>query len=191
VLLYATINNVHLRVEIPNLSGYAVLFQPFRPHDLLAKLLNMMGRESVLRDDKIVAALDESFSTRFPAAVLVVEDNVINQKVLLRLLQKLGYKADLAENGADAVDRVCGADYSVIFMDVQMPVMDGLEATRQIRAAQLTPRPQIVAMTAAATQEDRNQCLLAGMDDFVTKPASLDRVAEAIQRSLARPLQRS
>jgi signal transduction histidine kinase/DNA-binding response OmpR family regulator len=186
VLLYATINNVHLRVELPNLVGYGVLFQPYRPHDLLGKLLSMTGRDPGSRAAKAVAALDESFSEGFPATVLVVEDNVVNQKVLLRLLQKLGYRADLAVNGADAVDQARCVNYAIIFMDVQMPVMDGLEATRQIRTEPLALRPQIVAMTAAATQEDRDQCLLAGMDDFVTKPASLERVAEAIQRSLER-----
>jgi CheY-like chemotaxis protein len=103
----------------------------------------------------------------------------------VRLLQKLGYRPDLAVNGADAVDQVREQSFSLIFMDVQMPIMDGLEATRQIRLlTDLERRPSIVAMTAAATQEDKQHCLLAGMDDFVTKPTSLERIAEAIQRNL-------
>jgi CheY-like chemotaxis protein len=183
VVLYATINNVHLRVELPALDGFTVLFQPFRPHDLQTRLLQVTGHDARVRIDPVGAALDESFSAVFPASVLVVEDNIVNQKVLLRLLQKLGYKAALAVNGADAVEQVRCACYSVIFMDVQMPVMDGLEATRQIREMTTNGvQPHIIAMTAAATQEDRNNCIAAGMDDFVTKPASLERIAEALRR---------
>jgi CheY-like chemotaxis protein len=130
--------------------------------------------------------LDESFGQRYPAQVLVVEDNAVNQKVLLRILQRLGYSAALAGDGAVAVEQAQRAEYSLIFMDVQMPVMDGLEATRRIRALQQQERrPYIIAMTAAATQEDRVHCLEAGMDDFVTKPASLERIALSIQRGVA------
>jgi signal transduction histidine kinase/CheY-like chemotaxis protein len=185
VVYYATINNVHLRVELPALAGSTVLFQPFRPQDLLSKLLHVVGKDAHVDKHDLAAGLDESFSHAYPASVLVVEDNVVNQKVLLRLLQKLGYRAALAVNGADAVDQLRCADYSVVFMDVQMPVMDGLEATRIIR--EMHPngtRPYVIAMTAAATQEDRNQCLAVGMDDFVTKPASLERIAEAMRRKL-------
>jgi CheY-like chemotaxis protein len=186
VLVYATINNVQLRVDVPALTGHTLLFQPFRPQDLLGKLLSLTGKVTRTPVHEAATPLDGSFSKKFPATILVVEDNAVNQKVLLRLLQKLGYQAALAVDGADAVEQARCGDFSVIFMDVQMPIMDGLEATRQIRALSSGVRngmqPHIVAMTAAATQEDRNQCLLAGMDDFVTKPTSLERIAEAIQR---------
>jgi signal transduction histidine kinase/ActR/RegA family two-component response regulator len=185
VIVYATINNVHLRVDASALPNCTVLFQPFHPRDLFAKLLQITGHAGVHRQIDSTPVLDENFSRCFPAEVLVVEDNLVNQKVIVRLLQKLGYHPDLAVNGADAVDQVREQSFSLIFMDVQMPIMDGLEATRQIRAlTDLERRPSIVAMTAAATQEDKQHCLLAGMDDFVTKPTSLERIAEAIQRNL-------
>jgi CheY-like chemotaxis protein len=185
VIIYATINNVHLRVEASALPSTTVLFQPFHPRDLLGKLQEVIGHPDMARQSDPAAALDESFSRCFPAQVLVVEDNLVNQKVIVRLLQKLGYSPDLAVNGADAVDQVREQSFTLIFMDVQMPIMDGLEATRQIRSLiDLERRPSIVAMTAAATQEDKQHCLMAGMDDFVTKPTSLERIAEAIQRNL-------
>ncbi len=185
VLFYATLNNVHLQIETPPNSKYAMLFQPYRPQDLLEKLLYLTGQDAEVQTKYALPDLDEDFSRRYPAQVLVVEDNVVNQKVLLRLLKRLGYAAQLAVNGADAVDLMRSKEFSLLFMDVQMPVMDGLEATRQIRVmTHLAQRPLIIAMTAAATQEDRQKCLLAGMDEFISKPASLERVAEAIQQSI-------
>jgi CheY-like chemotaxis protein len=185
VIVYATINNVHLRVEASALPNCTVLFQPFHPRDLFSKLLQVTGQAGAHHQSDPATVLDESFSRCFPARVLVVEDNLVNQKVIVRLLQKLGYQPDLAVNGADAVEQVREQEFSLIFMDVQMPIMDGLEATRQIRGLiDLERRPSIVAMTAAATQEDKQHCLLAGMDDFVTKPTSIERIAEAIRRNL-------
>jgi CheY-like chemotaxis protein len=185
VIVYATINNVHLRVDASALPNCTVLFQPFHPRDLFSKLLQVTGQAGVYHQSGPATVLDESFSRCFPARVLVVEDNLVNQKVIVRLLQKLGYTPDLAVNGADAVEQVREQAFSLVFMDVQMPIMDGLEATRQIRSLNdLERRPSIIAMTAAATQEDKQHCLLAGMDDFVTKPTSIERIAEAIRRNL-------
>jgi CheY-like chemotaxis protein len=105
--------------------------------------------------------------------------------VLLRMLDRLGYHADLATNGLEAVESVQSHRYDVIFMDVQMPVMDGLEATRQIRSIDgiLPKRPYVIAMTAAATEADHDNCMQAGMDDFVTKPANVEMLVHALERS--------
>jgi CheY-like chemotaxis protein len=119
--------------------------------------------------------------------IIVTDDNAVNRKVALSLLKRLGCMADSAANGKDLLERLRGSDYDVVFMDVQMPEMDGLEATRHIRAQLPSGRqPRIVAMTAAAFPEDRACCLEAGMDDYVAKPVSMDDLAAVLRR--ARPL---
>jgi signal transduction histidine kinase/CheY-like chemotaxis protein len=107
------------------------------------------------------------------ARVLLAEDNIVNQKIALKMLQKLGYRADLAFNGLEALQMLGLSDYEIILMDVQMPEVDGLEATRQIRKREEeTPgtRIPIVALTAHAMSGDRDRCIEAGMDDYITKP---------------------
>jgi len=116
---------------------------------------------------------------------VVADDNAVNRKIALSFLKRLGYQADAAVNGLDLLERLRGAVYDVVFMDVQMPEMDGLEATRHIRG-ELPParQPRIVAMTAAAFQEDRVRCLAAGMDDYVSKPVGMEELAGVLRRSL-------
>jgi CheY-like chemotaxis protein len=119
--------------------------------------------------------------------IMVTDDNPVNRKVALSLLKRLGSMADSTANGKDLLERLQGSDYDVVFMDVQMPEMDGLEATRRIRVQLPAARqPRIVAMTAAAFPEDRARCLEAGMDDYVAKPVSMDELAAVLRR--ARPL---
>jgi len=120
------------------------------------------------------------------ARVLVVEDNVVNQKVALRVLANLGINAQLAEDGAEAVARLKSEPFDLVFMDCQMPVMDGYEATAGIRAFSQVP---IIAMTAHALAGDRERCLLSGMDDYITKPIKREVVAAALERwlSLSKP----
>jgi CheY-like chemotaxis protein len=113
--------------------------------------------------------------------LLIAEDNLVNQRVASRMLQKLGYKADVVENGRLAVEAVERQAYDVIFMDVQMPELDGLEATRRIRARP-GRAPWIVALTAHALEEDRRQCLAAGMNDFLSKPVQLTELTAALDR---------
>ncbi len=134
--------------------------------------------------------LDPSLGRRIPLRVLLTDDNVINQKVASRLLQQLGYKVDIANNGQEALQALGRQPYDIIFMDVQMPIMDGLEATRQIRRAQADPssgssfnRPiYIVAMTANAMQGDREKCLGAGMNDYLPKPIRPEALQAAIEK---------
>lgn len=107
--------------------------------------------------------------------ILIVEDNLINQKVILSLLEELGYKADIVIDGVEAINSVQKTFYDLVFMDMQMPRLDGLEATRQIvNSTSIEKRPIIIAMTANATQEDRKKCLDAGMNDYVSKPVTLE-----------------
>ncbi len=121
------------------------------------------------------------------ARVLVAEDSITNQQVAMGLLKRLGLKADLAANGAEAVQALETRPYDLVLMDVQMPEMDGYEATRVIRDPQsgvLNHRVPIIAMTAHAMQGDRERCLQAGMDDYVTKPVSRQSLAEALEKWL-------
>jgi CheY-like chemotaxis protein len=124
--------------------------------------------------------------TRLPLKVLIVEDNMINQKVARRVLLQFGYATDLAENGKAAIEAVQRKKYDLVFMDVQMPQMDGLEATRRICGILMpAERPYIVAMTANAMKEDRELCLASGMDDYLSKPIRPGDVKEALERGAA------
>ena len=126
-------------------------------------------------------------AARHPLRILLAEDNVVNQKLALRLLQQMGYRADLASNGVEAIECVARQPYDLVLMDVQMPEMDGLEASRRITAQwHADARPRIVAMTANAMQGDREECLAAGMDDYLTKPIRVDQLVDALMHVTAR-----
>jgi len=115
--------------------------------------------------------------------VLLVEDNAVNQKLALLMLARQGFRADVAANGSEALAALLLASYDIVCMDLQMPVMDGLEATRRIRQEVPAERqPRIIAMTADATSEDRKLCLEAGMDDYLSKPVRMDQLAAALAR---------
>ncbi|HNX08809.1 MAG TPA: PAS domain S-box protein [Methanothrix sp.] len=116
--------------------------------------------------------------------ILLAEDNIINQKVALRMLERLGYHADIAANGQQVLEALKRTSYDIVLMDVQMPEMDGLEATRRIRITQ-GHQPYIIAMTAHAMKGDREVCLDAGMDDYVSKPVRLQELQAAIEGSLS------
>jgi CheY-like chemotaxis protein len=120
---------------------------------------------------------------RVPLRILVAEDNRINQKVALKLLERIGYRADVAANGVEALHALERQAYDVVLMDVQMPEMDGLAATRAIRERWPgAAGPRVVAMTANAMRDDREACLAAGMDDFVSKPVVLAQLAAVLER---------
>ncbi len=121
-----------------------------------------------------------------PLDVLLAEDNAVNQKVALRFLERLGYRADAVSNGLEAVHTLEAREYHLVLMDLQMPEMDGLEASRQIRARLPRERqPKIIALTANAMQGDRERCLAAGMDDYISKPVKLHEIEAAIRRLFA------
>ena len=125
---------------------------------------------------------------RHPLRILLAEDNVVNQKLALRLLAQMGYRADLAANGLEAIDAVERQTYDVVLMDVQMPEMDGFEASREInRRWPDVRRPRLVAMTANAMQGDRELCTAAGMDDYVAKPIRVEELVAALERCRAAP----
>jgi CheY-like chemotaxis protein len=121
---------------------------------------------------------------RSSSRVLVAEDNIVNQKVALRMLEKLGCRVDVAANGREVLDALEHISYDIIFMDCQMPELDGYEATAGIRAreTQTGGHIPIIAMTANAMQDDRARCLAAGMDDYTSKPVRPAALAHLLQR---------
>jgi CheY-like chemotaxis protein/nitrogen-specific signal transduction histidine kinase len=159
-------------------AGFAArLSKPLRLSHLRDRLLETVG------DKGAVPAAARDMGLRVPLRMLLAEDNPINQKVALRLLERLGYTADVVGDGRQALARLDHATYDVILMDVQMPEMDGLETSRAICAGwAANERPRIIAMTAEAMQGDRDKCLAAGMDDYIVKPVTLDRLAAALAK---------
>jgi signal transduction histidine kinase/CheY-like chemotaxis protein/tetratricopeptide (TPR) repeat protein/putative methionine-R-sulfoxide reductase with GAF domain len=168
----------------------ATLAKPLRQSQLFDTLVTLLAdsdapKRSAPRADK--PKIDASLAVRHPLRILLAEDNVVNQKLAMRLLQQMGYRADLASNGIEAIECIARQTYDVVLMDVQMPEMDGLEATRRIVARHANgDRPRIVAMTANAMQGDREACIAAGMDDYVTKPIRVEALVAALAETSAR-----
>jgi signal transduction histidine kinase/DNA-binding response OmpR family regulator len=166
-------------------AGFAAgLSKPLRLSHLRDRLLETIGDQ---RDMSAGVVLARDVGLPVQLRILLAEDNAINQKVALRLLERLGFGADVVGDGRQALARLDHTAYDVILMDVQMPEMDGLEASRAICARWVaSERPRIIAMTAEAMQGDRDKCLAAGMDDYIVKPVTLDRLAAALAK--CRPL---
>ncbi|HMI65224.1 MAG TPA: response regulator, partial [Cyclobacteriaceae bacterium] len=120
------------------------------------------------------------FSKHYPLRILIAEDNAVNQKLTERVLHKLGYKPEMADNGQEALNATIQKSVDLILMDVQMPEMDGLEATRQIRRRG-GDQPVIIAMTANAMQGDREECMQAGMDDYISKPVKMEILVSLLE----------
>jgi GAF domain-containing protein/DNA-binding response OmpR family regulator len=165
----------------------AVLTKPVKPsalHDALVNVLSLAGPgdESPQRAPER-PAVDPGLADRHPLRVLLAEDNAVNRKVALRLLANMGYTADVAENGLQAIEALEAKEFDVVLMDVQMPELDGLEATRRIRSRWPERPVRIVAMTANAMAGDRDLCLAAGMNDYVSKPIRPPELAEALART--------
>jgi CheY-like chemotaxis protein len=162
----------------------AYLAKPLRQSQLFDTLVTLLAHDTVPKPAAAAKPrLDAAMAARHPLRILLAEDNVVNQKLALRLLQQMGYRADVASNGIEAIESIERQPYDVVLMDVQMPEMDGLAAAREInRRWPDGTRPRIVAMTANAMQGDREECLAAGMDDYVTKPIRVDQLVEALNQ---------
>ena len=175
------------RREAGDTQGHfaAYLAKPLRQSQLFDTLMTLLAASDAQRDKPAAAparpTMDPGMAARHPLRILLAEDNVVNQKLAMRLLSQMGYRADLASNGVEAIESIQRQTYDVVLMDVQMPEMDGLEAARAITARwQPSRRPRIVAMTANAMQGDREECLAAGMDDYLTKPIRVDALVQAL-----------
>ncbi|MCA9916843.1 MAG: response regulator [Anaerolineales bacterium] len=165
----------------------AVLTKPVKSSILFDALLRVFSKQDeqivVVNPDK-KSMFDKTMGQRFPLRILLAEDNTVNQKVALRMLERLGYRADIAGNGLEVIEAVLQRPYDVILMDVQMPEMDGVKATIHIRQEIIgRPQPYIIAMTANALAGDREKYLNLGMDNYVSKPVRINELTEALQSS--------
>jgi len=163
----------------------AALARPVRPRSLASALAGLRD-DSVSRRRRRSAAptLPSDLARTHPLQILLAEDNVVNQKVALSYLSRMGYAADVATTGREALEAVRRESYDVVLMDVQMPEMDGFEATRRIRALGPGEKgPWIVAVTASAMTGDPEKCLAAGMNDYLSKPVRVDDLAAALRRA--------
>jgi CheY-like chemotaxis protein len=156
--------------------------KPIKPSFLCEALVAFLASEPLRLPYRSKPSLsDPEFALRLPYTILIVEDNRVNQKIFLLLLSKLGYRADTAANGLEAVRALERQHYDVVFMDMHMPELDGIEATRRILDTYGgNGRPWIVALTANAMESDRHICLQAGMRDFLTKPIQIDALRNAL-----------
>jgi GAF domain-containing protein/CheY-like chemotaxis protein len=180
----------HGRKEASDSIFNATLAKPLHQSQLFDTLVQLLAHEDTPKAAPTAAKprMDAQMAERHPLRILLAEDNVVNQKLAIRLLSQMGYRADVASNGVEAVECCARQCYDVVLMDVQMPEMDGLEAARRIvaRWSDAAKRPRIVAMTANAMQGDREACLAAGMDDYVTKPIRVDALVEALNQAKTR-----
>ena len=162
----------------------AQLAKPFKASQLYNTLLRLLSPGAVEEEVELVA---DGKRARSGLRILLAEDNAMNQKVALRLLEQLGYRADVANNGLEAIEALERQPYDVVLMDVQMPELDGLDATRRIGERWSSEsRPHIIAMTANAMPEDREACFAAGMDDYVAKPIRAEELVAALKRAKPR-----
>jgi CheY-like chemotaxis protein len=187
------LTSMGVRTDSPEFSRVkfaSCLTKPIKPAQLHEILLRVVSGAKLEHKPVPTSKLDPHMAQRLPLRVLLCDDNVINQKVAMRLLQQMGYKADQAGNGLEALAALDKQPYDLVFMDVMMPEMGGLEASKIIRERQ-KKRGQhptykspiiIVAMTASAMQGDREKCLQAGMDDYIAKPVRLEDVRAIVER---------
>jgi CheY-like chemotaxis protein/HPt (histidine-containing phosphotransfer) domain-containing protein len=188
------LTSMGVRANQPDFSSLAFascMTKPVKPaqlYEVLARAIS--GAKAAPQKTPPNVKLDPGLAMRLPLRVLLCDDNTINQKVALRLLQQMGYRADLAANGLEALAALDRQTYDLVFMDVMMPEMGGLEATKVIRERQQQPAKYphykspliIVAMTANAMQGDREKCLAVGMDDYLAKPVRPEDIRVIIER---------
>jgi PAS domain S-box-containing protein len=176
------------RSELEHAGVAHVMLKPIRQPELLQALLFAVGETKRSAEEMLSPRRDTGTRSplpRIPAAgvrVLVAEDNAVNQRVTMLQLNKLGYRAELAATGVEVLEALERGDYDLVLMDCHMPEMDGYEATKKIRQNPRHSQVKIIAMTANAMQGDRERCLAAGMDDYISKPTQLKDLRDAIVR---------
>jgi signal transduction histidine kinase/CheY-like chemotaxis protein len=163
----------------PELFSY-ILSKPIRQYILRDRLLDVFSTTNADKQAK-EKKLSEDFAELYPLNILIAEDNIVNQKLAIKMLNKLGYEPHLAKNGKEVMEMIGHEYYDIILMDVQMPEMDGLEATRMIRTC-LETQPVIIAMTANVMMGDRDECIQAGMDDYISKPFELNELLSQLEK---------
>jgi CheY-like chemotaxis protein/anti-sigma regulatory factor (Ser/Thr protein kinase) len=189
LVMLTSISKGDIAIEKCEVNFAAFLNKPIKQSQLYNVLSGILGELPPSPHSRSSQVPIDPMHERLPLRILLAEDNVVNQKVALHMLQRLGYRADIASNGLEVLQAVQRQPYDVILMDVQMPEMDGLKATRHIcQELPYEERPWIIAMTANAMQSDRDECLNAGMDNYISKPIHRSALVEALE--LCRPLPR-
>jgi CheY-like chemotaxis protein len=181
IILLSSIGDERVRIYSELFSS--VLTKPVKESLLCTSILAefKMHNKIALQGRSVKSLLTPEFSKQSPMNILIAEDNIVNQKLTDRVLRKLGYHSDIASNGLEVLRMMKQKIYDLILMDVQMPEMDGLEATRQIRK-QEGNQPVIIAMTANAMQGDREECLKAGMNDYISKPVNFEILLNTLEK---------
>jgi PAS domain S-box-containing protein len=172
------------REQAATTVGFAAfLNKPSKASLLYNTLIDVLDRRAQPRPVTSSLSLDPTMAAQHPLRILLAEDNAVNQRVATSILARMGYTCDIAGNGREAVTAVATTSYDVVLMDVLMPELDGLQASREIRGlTHITTQPRIVAMTANAMAGDRETCLAAGMDDYVSKPIRIKELVTALLR---------
>ncbi len=161
----------------------AYLNKPIKQSQLYNVLVGIFDSQAEVPFAVPVSQSEQKLGERLPLKILLAEDNAVNQKVAINILNKLGYRADIAANGLEVLEALQRQSYDLVLMDVQMPEMDGLTATRLIcKRRSPAERPRIIAMTANAMESDREACLQAGMDDYLSKPIRLEALISALNK---------
>lgn len=181
ILLLTSMGDEHAKLHAKLFN--AILTKPVKQLTLHKHIVNQLraGTHAIQEEHVEKKKLSENFALEYPMSILIAEDNVVNQKLAERILVKLGYKPGIAVNGKEVLKVMTKIEYDLIFMDVQMPEMDGLEATRRLRSTN-QHQPVIIAMTANAMLGDRKMCLDAGMDDYISKPIKLDELVALLEK---------
>jgi CheY-like chemotaxis protein len=182
LILLNPLNDERYKEDEELLNKITVLSKPLKQHTLFDNILSCLrDKKTGQMQDMSVKKLSANFAKQYPLRILVAEDNLVNQKWAIKILGKLGYTVDIADNGHIALDMVSKTTYDLILMDVQMPEMDGLEATKIIRVC-LNKQPTIIAMTANVLHGDRMACMQAGMDDYISKPVQLGELVNMLEK---------
>jgi CheY-like chemotaxis protein len=164
----------------------SILTKPVKQSLLCNQIVSLLKQQdSQQAAAQNLAKLPGNLAERYALNILIVDDNLVNQKLASRIFQRMGYETALASTGNEALDAIRVTDFDIIMMDIQMPGMDGMEATKIIRSEK-GAMPVIIAMTANAMESDRQECLDAGMNDYISKPIKLDEIGEMIEKWAAR-----
>jgi len=183
LIMLSSIGWKEKQFQQPGLNFSSIMTKPVKQNMLYNTLVSIFKgkKEKYLKNESEKNNIDPNMAKWLPLKILVAEDNIINQKLIIRILKKMGYEADIVNNGIEAILALERKKYNVVLMDVQMPEMDGLEATRIIcKKIPAEKRPHIIAMTANAMQGDKEKCIKAGMHDYISKPININELTQVL-----------